>query len=227
MKRQNIILNTILVITTIIVFCNNVIFTEIPEIFPKAYEIGNIFSNLSLAYISSYIFYLVVVKYQENKDKKNIYSTIYLRVKKLVDNGNSVMTLLKNYNPSKDKDILQKITKKDFLKLCENTDATEEWPRISFGLIPDNSLFKTTYGQIMYDFTIRYCKDEIDKIFIFMPFLETELLKLLNQVQETNHFKKFSPYSSFDDRAEDMFEYHLLMREIEKYINSNYKKYLK
>ena len=226
MKRQNIILNSILVIATILVFCNNVVFTETPEIFPKAYEIGNIFSNLSLAYISSYIFYLVVVKYQENKDKKNIYSTIYLRVKKLVDNGNSVVTLLKNYNPSKEKDLLQKITKEDFLKLCKNSDPKEEWKRISFGLIPNNDLFKTTYGQMMYDFSIRYCKDEIDKIFIFMPFLETELLKLLNQVQESNHFKNFSSYSSYDDRGEDMFEYHLLMRKIEKYINKNYKKYL-
>jgi len=226
MKRQNLILNSIFVIATIFVFSNNIIFIETPEIFAKAHELGNIFSNLSLAYISSYIFYLVVVKYKEDKDKKNIYSTIYLRVKKLVDNGNCVVTLLKNYNHSKEEALLQNITKEDFLKLCKNSDSKEEWKRISFLLRLDNDLFKTTYGQMMYDFTISNCKEEIDKIFIFMPFLETELLKLINQVQESNHFKNFSSYSSFDDRGEDMFEYHLLMRKIEKYINTNYKKYL-
>lgn len=231
MKRQNIILNSILVITTIIVFCNNVFFTEIPEIFPKAYEIGNIFSNLSLAYISSYIFYLVVVKYQENKDKKNIYSTIYNLSKQLVGRGNSVVTTLASANNCLTDDLTKKITKDEFIELCKKTNPKTINPNRFLGSITNP--IPATYSQLIYHNSYHNSKALIDQIFVYMPFLDSNLVKLLNKLNESTFYLMANVLASpeafrntdFETMAEPMYEFHLTLREIENYINKNYKKY--
>ncbi|MBP2617862.1 hypothetical protein J2772_003042 [Chryseobacterium jejuense] len=46
--NQNRILIIFLIISIIIVLCNNVFLNDIPELMPKSNEIGNILSNLNL-----------------------------------------------------------------------------------------------------------------------------------------------------------------------------------
>lgn len=232
MKRQNIILNSILVIATILVFCNNVVFTETPEIFPKAYEIGNIFSNLSLAYISSYIFYLVVVKYQENKDKKNIYSTIYNLSKQLVGRGNNVVTVLATANNCLRDDLTKTITKDEFIELCKKTNPKTISPNRLLGTVTNS--IPATYSQLIYHNSYHNSRALINQIFVYMPFLDSDLVKLLNKLNESTFYLMAESLANpnafkntdFEMMAEPMYAFHLTLREIENYINENYKKYI-
>lgn len=147
--NQKRILIIFLIISIIIVLCNNVFFNDIYELMPKSNEIGNILSNLSLAYIASYIFYLVVVKYQENKDKRNIFSTVYNLSCQLIGRGNSVVTTLASANNCLTEDLTKKITKEEYIKLCKNTNPKTIHPTIVLGTVTNP--ISATYSQLIYN----------------------------------------------------------------------------
>ena len=69
---QQRVLIILLVISIVVVLLNDIIFNETPELFSFGDELGAALSNLSLAYISSYIFYYVVVVIKERKDVNSV-----------------------------------------------------------------------------------------------------------------------------------------------------------
>lgn len=231
MKKQDYLLLAILIISLFIVVSNNLLFSDVPEKFSKGSELGNIFSNLSLAYISSYIFYLIVVKTQENKNKKNIYSTIYNLSKELVNRGNYVVTILAVANKCSSRKLIKEITEKEYLELCKKTNPKDISPNSTLG--PPNFI-PLTYGEVIYNNSYSHVNTLIEKIFIYMPFLESDLVRLLNNLKES-HFFTMAQYianprqygnSDFSVMGKPMFEYYLNIQEIEIYIEENYKKYI-
>lgn len=224
--NQKILLNTFLTISIIIIISTNILLNDEPEIFSKGHEIGNILSNLSLAYFSSYIFYIIVVVYKEKKDRKNIYSVIYKTAKELVYQGNSVITIITKLNHFEKENLLKTISKEEFINLCEQTNSQDTPPSIKIHGQLNYPIFEKTHGSSMYDYSITNCKNEIEKVFLFMPFLDSELIKIMNEILESNHFKRFSSFNSFINQAEDLYDFHLLMRKLDNYIDKNYKKYI-
>lgn len=230
--NQKQILYILLSVSVIITLCTNLIFNDIVEFFSRGYEIGNILSNLSLAYISSFIFYLVVVKHQENKDKRNIYSTVYNLTHQLVGRGNSVVTTLANANNCLTNDLTKKITKAEYLELCKKTNPKAFSSNTLIGSL--TNFTPATYSQLIYNNSYSNSKALIEKIFVYMPFLESDFIKLLNKLNESVFFLMADAladpnrYSNtdFSTMADSMFEYHLILREIEIYIEDNYKKYI-
>ncbi|SEM64226.1 hypothetical protein SAMN05421856_10522 [Chryseobacterium taichungense] len=230
---QKRILIIFLIISIIIVLCNNVFFNDISELMPKSNEIGNILSNLSLAYIASYIFYLVVVKYQENKDKRNIFSTVYNLSCQLIGRGNSVVTTLASANNCLTEDLTKKITKEEYIKLCKNTNPKTIHPTIVLGTV--TSPISATYSQLIYNNSYINAKALIENIFVYMPFLESDFIKLLNKLNESNFYLMADVLANpiifkntdFENMADAMYEFHLILREIEIYIEKHYKKYIK
>lgn len=231
MKQRHILL-TILIISITIVLFNNILFNDVPEIIYKGDEIGDILSNLSLAYISSYIFYAVVVLNQEKKDRKNIYSTIYNLSKQLVGRGNSVVTTLASANNCLTDSLTKTMAKEEFLELCRKTNPKTISPNTVLGTV--NNPIPATYSQLIYNNSYSNSKALINNIFIYMPFLESDFVKLLNKLNESTFFLMANVLANpnafvntnFESMAEPMFEYHLVLREIENYIETNYKKYI-
>ena len=82
---QKPILLLLLVISAIVVLLNDVLLSEVPKVWAYGDRIGQVLSNLSLAYISSYIFYYVVVVIRERADKRNIYKRVYDLTKRLAE----------------------------------------------------------------------------------------------------------------------------------------------
>lgn len=231
--NQKRILIIFLIISIIIVLCNNVFFNDISEMMPKSNEIGNILSNLSLAYIASYIFYLVVVKYQENKDKRNIFSTVYNLSRQLIGRGNSVVTTLASANNCLTEDLTKKITKEEYIKLCKNTNPKTIHPTIVLGTV--NNPISATYSQLIHNNSCINAKALIENIFVYMPFLESDFVKLLNKLNESTFYLMADVLANpmifqntdFENMADPMYEFHLILREIEIYIEKHYKKYIK
>ena len=229
--NQKQILNSILVLSSIIVICNNVLFNDYPEIIPKGHEIGNILSNLSLAYISSYIFYIVVVLYQENKDKKNIYSSVYVLTRQLVGRGNSVVTILASANNFTKENLTRNITKNEFITLCQNTNPATVSPTWALGSL--DNLIPATYGQLIHNNSYNNVNALIGQIFIYMPFLESDFVKLLNELKNSTFFIMADVLvnpafnnNNFEAMVDPMYEYHLILRKIDNYIEKHYAKYI-
>lgn len=231
--KQNNILAFLLIIAIIIVLCNEILFTQTPELIPKGHEIGNILSNLSLAYISSFIFYVIVVKYKEKIDKKNIYPSIYRLGKQLVGRGNSVITTLATADGFNKTDIVKNITREEYLELCKRVNPKQFSANTLIGSMINHR--EATFSQLIYNNSYSNVKALLEKIFIYMPFLESDFLKLLNQINESTFFlmadvlatpEKFQN-TDFAHIAEQMFDYHLLLRKTDAYLENHYKKYIR
>lgn len=225
------ILKGLLIISIIIVLLNEVILADVPEIFQKGDEIGNILSNLSLAYISSYIFYYVVVVLHEKRDKANLKSTIHFHNQRIVSSAKfSFETLkvgaLKFSNDSKYY-TWEGLTFLKLKELCDKTDPSEISQNRGSrkGLMEEES-----YGEVIYRVGVLNVDNEIDKLFQFMRFLSTDHIRILNSIRSCNLFWSTGPI--FGSRglvgnrtmtvwAQDLFEYIEAIKELEAFINNN------
>src|SRR5690606_11304205 len=109
-----------------IVLSHHFLLNEIPEFFSKGFELGTILTNLCLAYIASFIFYLIVVVRKEKNNRKNIFSIIYGLTKTLAHNGNHAFKLILkcagkdeiDFNPTT-------MSRESFKEICGQCDANK------------------------------------------------------------------------------------------------------
>lgn len=214
-------LNLGLVVSIIIVLINDIICNETLEIVSFGDELGNVLSNLSLAYIASYIFYLVVVVAKERKDKKNIYVTVYAWTSQLVGRAYCVYHELIAASGVNHNDYDKKtITKEQFVVLCNIADPNA---------ISRNSILGSPvnprparHGELMYNEAIYNVKLFTDKI-LAMPFLDSEHVRLINKLHTSNFFMEAVTFTfpttnkDFSVYANSMFEYLEYVRELDLY----------
>lgn len=69
-------INIGLLVSVLIIVSTQFIFAKTPELFPGGAKVCEIFYQLSLAYIASYIFYVIVVFIPEKNSKKDIFQYV-------------------------------------------------------------------------------------------------------------------------------------------------------
>lgn len=74
--KKHKILSLVLLIALIIIICVNYFFANKTPIWEYAHITGQIFTNLSLGYITSFIFYILVIYLKSKKDQANIAKTV-------------------------------------------------------------------------------------------------------------------------------------------------------
>lgn len=228
-------LNILLVISIIVILINNFFFNETPEFISIGHELGQVFSNLSLAYLASYIFYLVVVVTKEKKDKKNVNISVYSLTDSLLDHAYIIYNeIIETTGTPHDKYTKETISKEEYFALLELCDPS---------YIPKNKHFGTvfepqyvTVAQFIHNGTIYNTDRYINKIFEFMPFLDTDFVALLNRLRHSYFYRKGADTlllivkGNIKDKKigkfESMYEYLEILREIEAYNEKNHKKYL-
>lgn len=221
-SRQNSILYFFLLCSVVTVFINDILLNEIPEIISFGDELGAVLSNLSLAYISSWIFYYVVVVIKENSDKRNIDLIVYDLTNNLIGRAYSIYDILLEASGARlDAYDRKTITKEQFRELCEKVNPNAIRPGRSLGSLYDAK--PATFGQFIHSDAISYVRHYSDKIFNYMPFLETEYVRLLNQIVNSN-FCLYSDFLAIPTRNKDltsycdnMFEYLEFVRKMELY----------
>ncbi|WP_175635851.1 hypothetical protein [Pedobacter ghigonis] len=93
-KIQRKLLELFCVISVVAIILINFVWADIPEKIDNRFEIGSLLNNLALAYLSSYIFYLVVVVSKERLAKRSVYSFVYSNTQKLVESGFEVFEII-------------------------------------------------------------------------------------------------------------------------------------
>jgi hypothetical protein len=230
--KQNSILIFLLAISILIVLLNDILLADTQEIFSFGDELGQILSNLSLAYISSYIFYYVVVVIKERQDKRNIYFTVYEWTKNLIGRAYSVYNDIISASGVSHTDYDKRtITKEEFTALCKQANPNAIPTNRFLGSPVDQR--QATYGQFIYNGAVSYVKMYSEKIFNCMPFLDSEHVRLINQlhnstfylVAETFHHKTRN--TDFSVYADNMYEFLEFVRELEDYNEKMNKKFAK
>jgi len=222
--KQKTILILLLITSIIIVLCNNIIFKDTSEFFEYGSEFGFILSRLSLAYISSYIFYLLVVVLKENKNKRNINGAVYSYTSKLISFGYSIFDeVMEASGTNRETFDRATINKTDFQNLCDKSNPGAV-PKDRFIGNPFNMTAKN-YAQFLYFSTVEKVSHFTEKVFNYMPFLDSELVGLINNLLDTKWYKEHCQFMNWGAKANtnmtsfgnEMFEYLECVRAIENY----------
>ena len=231
-KNQNKLLVVLLLTSIIIIILNDFVFVEKEEIIRYGSKLGGILSNLSLAYISSFIFYYVVVEQKEKRDKKNIYLEVYKWTNQLIGRAYSVYENVVQASGVNHLDYDRKtITKEQFIELCKLANPNEIAPNKYTG--PLNNLQRATYGQFIYNNSFLKVKLHTEQIFTYMRFLDTDFIKLINKLHSSTFFL-VAPTFLYDSTntnlsvyAENMFEFIEYVRELDNFNSTVNKELIK
>lgn len=234
--NQKKIIKLFLILSILIVVFNDFILKDITEKFDLGDELGSVLSNLSLAYISSYIFYILVVELKEKKDKKNVLRLVYELTDDLISNGYSPITEVMEALEVPLKDYKKNtMTREEFFTWCEKCDVKYVPKNKFFGNYPNNH--RSAYiTEFIYNSSVYHANKNIDKIFEFMPYLDTDFIALLNQLRYSIFFKRdaysLTQISSLTNipnkmigRIDSMYDYIEIIHKIEKYNNKYHLKY--
>lgn len=217
----------IIAITTILL--TEFIFSDIPELFPKASILGNIILKFCYSYISALIFYYLIVHFKRQNEKRNYYKILDRNINKLLNQGRNMSSKLKEISGNENFDNLNLIHLKNVLN---KIDPKSTYPGITY----------TAAGNVNWYYHLLFqsqiSKTEIDLIFKNSYLAEAELISILNELYRCSLFTQlelFSPmFEKFDnktlDHYENMFEdyFKLLdilkkykLKEIDRYISKS------
>ena len=172
-RLENTILWTLLGISIVSVILIKTTLADIPENWKYGHEIGEIVYDLSLAYIASWIFYIVVVVIPKHRNDRNINFHARILVDGIFYTGHGILHGLS----SGVKDFEKEMTEEEFLKLCTK-----------IGPESMQDYFSTPSKQypINYLDHIIQVKDRVNsdaqKLFVYMSHLDPELIRLVNDI---------------------------------------------
>jgi hypothetical protein len=228
---QKFTLKILLYTAIIIVIFIDFIFNNTPEIFSFGNEFGTILSNLSLAYISSYIFYYTVVVIKDKQDKNNIYSTVYQWTKNLVGRAYSIHHEIISASGVENIDFDKlTISKEQYKELCNKANPNEKSKNKVLGTVTNYQL--ATHGQLLYGNAVSSVIAYSEKIFNYMPFLDSEHVRLINNLHNSKFFLVSDSLTyqtkntNFSVYSDDMYDFLVMVRELDNYNETVIKSYL-
>jgi hypothetical protein len=217
-----------LIISIIIVISKFFIFDNTLELFENGYEWGEILSNLSLAYISSYIFYRIVVVEREKELKKNISKTINNTTKKMIFNGYYILDVLAENEKNERNQIHSKrhsIKREQYFEYCSliNPNSLSRFSN----QIGDLELTNLTKIESIHLQCVEQMKTHINKVLMFLNYLDDDYLRILNEILDSQiistdkglFFAKTN--TNFKVYQEMMYNYFLLIKQLENIYDKN------
>lgn len=213
-KRLNIGLLVSFSCITIVEF----IYDKTPELFIGGAKLGEIISNLSLAFIASYMFYVVVVHFKYIKDKEHLDPYIALKSKQVVGSILELTgTIIWKAQDEKDSEIKypNKLELEEITKNVHFKDLAPEAYRRSHQNI-----------NTMWDFTNHWkglCEERLKDILTLSLFLESEHIKLLLNIQESsfysiiNFFEEVELDNEFSSISNSLYKLLQSTKKLEEY----------
>lgn len=197
---------------------------DIGEVVSWGSEFGEIYYRLCLSIIASYIFYFIVIHLKSMRDKENINTFVSSKVSQILGDYRSQLSEIKKVSNLKDD---------------KTTYELEEWKNLLIKISPKAPaplILGTRYATWMQYFSYynKRTQSHIQKIFVNMPFLDSELVKILAHIDDCSHFSVIDLVSSVGFKNEnmenfaDMFlGYAELCQQLDEYYNKKLFEYKK
>lgn len=219
-------LNVALFVAVISILLIDFYFKYIPEVFQWGSELGKIYYKLCLSLIASYIFYFIVVHIKSIKDKENVNIFIANKVSNILNEYTSQIKSLKK-EISDESEILY-FELHNLENMFEKIDPKSNAPLILGNI--------NNYANWMQFFSYynKKSQEHIQKVFVHMPFLDSELVKILAHIDDCSHFSiidlllniKFGN-DNLKSFASSFYGYSTLCKELDNYYNKKLLKYTK
>ena len=189
---------------------------SIPELVSWGSEFGEVYFKICLSIISSYVFYFIVVHVKSVQDKENIGVFVSGKVRNVIgDYKSQINELKKAANNTSESEYLEK---GEIESIFKSINPKSQAPLLLGGL--------GNYANwLQYlDYHKSRSQGFIQKVFIKMPFLETELVSLLAKIDDCTHFMVLGHTANRQLNNTDMeawasgfYDYALLCKELENY----------
>lgn len=213
-----VILNIFLIMAILSIFITN----------PDGQILEKTYYNISLSFIASYIFFVIVVHSKEIKDREKMNCFIELHVWRII---NEYKTLMKDLNKN-----AHKITQQDYFTFYELENLLNKTEMNGKSAIVKNldleNLTPSSY-LTWHECFIYSKKSSIDEINIIinLPFLDVELIELLAKIKTCSHFEfhghllSFKMGPSYKFYTEIFYKYFRLIEDLDRYYVKNLYKY--
>ena len=197
---------------------------QIPEIVPWGAEFGEVYYRLCLSLMASYIFYFIVVHVKLERDKTNINSFV----------SHKVFLVIHDY----------KSQIKEIKKAVRCQDAKEYFDEDSleamFKKLDANGRAPLLLGEVgNYANWVQYfayhnkrTQSTISRVFQKMPFLDSELVRLLAEIDDCAHFTivEFTLTGSLENEnlgpwSASFHKYSMLCKDLDQYYDRHLKQH--
>jgi hypothetical protein len=161
-----------------------VVFNNYAGLFKGAHALGQFFSRISLAYVTSFIFYFVVVHLKSERDKENINEYVGKKVYDILTSARLLIQPLLQKNNSKA--TFRYMQKKELTELLRSIKRDEKEAPLIIG--EQNA----TWVQ-WYEYLKKSTEDSISEIFARYNHLDTKLIKRLTRIHRSLFFLSIQP----------------------------------
>lgn len=220
------ILTWLLLLTIVLVaWIELEIFPFIPSAMDNPEKFNSIVVNFSLAYISSYFFYYLVVYLKEQKDRKNSIDYILSNCQRVIGIAKSFKDKVEEIGQIK---ISSKVTKDELNNILVKIKLDDE-------VVNHRRLYKLTWENYLKEVSTE-TRYPIDRILGLIPYLDSDLVKILNKIYDSNFLSlstKIAPsamlntlpvqinMTMYSSHIEEYFNH---LDELQEYIDKNLKK---
>lgn len=196
-KTLPLALNIAMIISFISIIVIDFYLKDIEEIVSWGSEFGNIYYRVCLSMIASYVFYFIVIHLKSIKDKENVNKFISFKVSNILSTYNTQINEIKKLSNNIDEKKYFKL--EELEKLFKNINPNAQAPLI----------LGTKYATWMqyFQYNNKRTQKNINKIFVQMPFLDSELVDILAHIEDNHHFDIIDLISSlqFNNKSMESF----------------------
>ncbi|OIJ11485.1 hypothetical protein BKP35_12135 [Anaerobacillus arseniciselenatis] len=206
-----------LVAVTIILF-TQFIWANIPEFIPGvSAKLGNIFFNISMSYIVSYIFYVIVAYLPEKQKKAHLRKEIQNSKESILRDFNQVISYMEKSSGVTLNN--KQVTEFDIKNMLGKIHPYSAAPVVTWS---NGLVVNLTWNDYLLTH-IKEITEKVNNIFIFIPFMDATLIASFNKIHKCSFFKvgntlfttpmKNKNLSAF---GKDFYEYYSLVKSIEQ-----------
>lgn len=219
-RTENIILWTLLLLSFVAIILVKFGLADTPEKWRYGHETGEVVYDLSLAYIASLIFYIVVVIIPKSRNDKYINVHTSRIVDGIIYTGNGLLHGLS----SKIDDLEQEMTEDEFMTLCMKIGPDS----IQDLFLTATEKYPITYVQHISQVR-EIVKTDSQKLFIYISHLDPELIRLTNDIvycQLMSHLDNYfldKQYRqpTFEHISFALYDFYKRIGQLKKYRHKN------
>jgi hypothetical protein len=215
----NIFLLFTLILSIVAIFLIKYVYVNVEEKWEFGFETGEIIFNLSLAFIASFIFYVIVVLVPEKRNRKLIYEQATKITNSIFILGSTILR-----EPNDKLDFDKEIDQVEFMDKCLRTgpNLPQDW----YSTPTMNKVI--TYREGINN-KRNAIQKEIQSLFIYITYLEIEHIKLINDILDSQLIANMDAYfsdiqytknvNSFEFISPALYDFYKKIRLLKKYTN--------
>ena len=187
---------------------------DIPEKFEKGSELGDLIYQICLAYITSFIFYFLVVYLKRVKDRQILEPYIADKTRTVIHSGKILVKYLVSETGIRPQNFYP--TEEELSAMCSKVNPNsfvQGWANLSW-----MGLFREYFLK---------SEKAINSIYEKMPFVESKLIRYLGDIQNNPHYYtgEIRPYkmgnTDLSFKSMHLYQYLMIIKDLEKYAEKN------